>query len=231
MRRSSQLAPGTVFKDPFISGVFPIKTLLIILNSGSHSFGQNETGGTVEAEASIAIVCATCYINGTARGSFTIGDDFNITQTIDNVKEEVINVTRAAIDTLEDYAEEVAEDIATFQLSDIPAWPTLDVDLDLENLVAVPSVHGRFEFDALELYLELELRMAAQATYTYELFASKTEFGFKVEDLEVGAVFSVSLILMSEAEIDITGGIHIKLDDGLALDLELFNKNASGITL
>ncbi|CRG83837.1 hypothetical protein PISL3812_01193 [Talaromyces islandicus] len=196
--------------------------------SASSSVGAN---GTVDTDASIAIICSTCYINGSARGSLTISDDFNLTRAIHRVENEVENATKSALNTLGNYAETVVKDISTFQLSEIPAWPTLDVDFNLANLSSLPSVNGRFEFDGLELYLDLELQMSAGATYTLKLFTSETEAGFSVPNLEVGAVFSVTLILMSKAEIDISSGIHVKLDDGLALDLELFNKNASGITL
>lgn len=183
------------------------------------------------ASAGIELVCATCYINGTVKGSLTISDNFNLTQAIDNVEGLVENATSSALDTLETHVERVFGNISTFDFSEIPAWPTLDVDFNLANLSSLPSVKGRFEFDALELYLDLELQMSAEATYTLNLFTSKTPAGFSIPDLEAGAIFGVTLILMSKAEVDITGGIHIKLDDGLALDLELFNKNTSGITL
>lgn len=185
----------------------------------------------MKASASIELICATCYINGTVKGSLTISDDFNLTQAIDDVEDQVENATSSALDTLENYAERVFGDISKFDFSEIRAWPTLDFDVNLANLSRLPSVNGRFEFDALELYLDLELQMSAGATYTLNLFTSESAAGFSIPDLEAGAIFSITLILMSKAEVDITGGIHIKLDDGLALDLELFNKNTSGIIL
>ncbi|QKX58068.1 uncharacterized protein TRUGW13939_05189 [Talaromyces rugulosus] len=196
--------------------------------SGSRSAGQN---GTLTADASIELICTACYINGSVKGSLTISDDFNLTQAIHNVEGEVENATISAVDTLGSYVETVLEDIATLDLAKIPAWPTLDIDFNLANLSSLPSVNGRFEFDALELYLDLELKMNAGATYTLNLFTSETEAGFSIPNLEAGAIFSVTLILISKAEVDISGGIHLKLDDGLALDLELFNQNTSGITL
>jgi hypothetical protein len=161
----------------------------------------------------------------------TISDDFNLTQAIQDVKGEVENATSSAVDTLESYVKTVVEEISTLDLAKIPAWPTLDIDFNLANISSLPSVNGRFEFDALELYLDLDLKMNAGATYTLNLFTSKTEAGFSIPNLEAGAIFSVTLILISKAEVDISGGIHLKLDDGLALDLELFNKDTSGITV
>lgn len=209
------------------------KFVLIFYYSTSSNAGAH---GTVNTDASISLICATCYINGSVRGSLTINDDFNLTQVIDGFKSELENTTKSALDTLENYAENLTEtvikDISNFEWSEIPALPTFqNVDFDIANLTSLPSVNGRFEFDDLELYLDLELKLAAGATYTLNLFTSETEAGFSVQDLEVGAVFSVSLILMSKAEIDISSGIHLKMDDGLALDLELFNNNTSGITL
>lgn len=185
----------------------------------------------MDFDTGITIICLTCYINGSVSGFLTINDDFNITRAIDGVENEVKIITSSALEQIQNFTETVVKDISKFELSNIPSWPTLDIDFNVANLNTLPSVQGSFQFDALELYLDLDLKMAAGVTYTLNLYTSETVAGFSIPDLEVGAIFSATLILISKVEIDITGGFHIKLDDGLALDLELFSKNIIGVKL
>lgn len=165
----------------------------------------------------------------------TVGDGFNVTTAVDSVGTEIANVTDSALSKLENYAREAARDIlidvSQFQLSDIPAWPTLDLDFDLDDASGFSGVHAQVDFDGLELYLELDLQLSAEATYTLNLFTSETPAGISISSLEAGAIFKVSLVLIAQAEIDISSGIHIKLDDGLTLALELFSNNVSSITV
>lgn len=151
------------------------------------------------------------------------------------MKNELKNVTDTALDQFEAYIEEVAQDIGqdiiTFNSTNLPAWPTLDVELDLDNVAGLPGASIHFEFDNLELYLELDIKLSAGATYTLNLYTSETPEGISVPGVTIGAVFSVDLILIADAEIDIGSGIHIKLDDGLAFDLEMFNSNVSTVTM
>lgn len=151
------------------------------------------------------------------------------------MKNELKNVTDTAIDQFEEYVDEVAQDIGleiiTFTATNLPAWPTLDVELDLHNITGLPGASIHFEFDDLELYLELDVKLSAGATYTLNLYTSETPEGISVPGVTIGAVFSVDLILITDAEIDIGSGIHIKLDDGLAFDLEMFNSNVSTVTM
>jgi len=41
----------------------------------------------------------------------------------------------------------------------------------------------------------------------------------------------VDLILDVQAEIDISSGFHVQLDDGVLIDIQLFSEKASGITM
>ncbi|KAE8552349.1 hypothetical protein EYB25_006243 [Talaromyces marneffei] len=202
--------------------------------SNTTSIGSH--GASSQYGAGIEIICTTCYVNGSVTGDLTLTGDFNFTQAIDGVKDELKNVTVTALDQFEEYVEELAKDIGkdiiTFNSSNLPAWPTLDVGLDLDNITGVTGASIHFEFDNLELYLELDIKLSAGATYTLNLYTSETEEGFSVPGYAtIGAVFSVDLILIASAEIDIGTGIHIKLDDGLAFDLEMFNSNVSTVSI
>lgn len=180
--------------------------------------------------SSIEIACSTCYVKGMARGALTITEGFNFTNTLDNFKDEVMNITKEAVDQLEDYAKNVSDQFSDGDFK-IEAFPTLDLDFNLENLPKIPEAHVQIEFEDLELYLDLDITLTAGATYTLNLFTSQTPAGFAVPGLTAGAVFSVDIILIAAAEIEIGSGIHIQLDDLLTFNLELFNSNFSSITM
>ncbi|KAK5800827.1 hypothetical protein VI817_003039 [Penicillium citrinum] len=167
---------------------------------------------------------------GMARGALTITEGFNFTNTLDNFKDEVMNITKEAVDQLEDYAKNVSDQFSDGDFK-IEAFPTLDLDFNLENLPKIPEAHVQIEFEDLELYLDLDITLTAGATYTLNLFTSQTPAGFAVPGLTAGAVFSVDIILIAAAEIEIGSGIHIQLDDLLTFNLELFNSNFSSITM
>ncbi|KAJ5656691.1 hypothetical protein N7507_008641 [Penicillium longicatenatum] len=201
-------------------------------------FGESYTtdgNTTLDQTAAIEIICSTCYVNGSVTGDLTLTGGFNFTEAIDNVGDEILNITDTAIDQLETYvktvAEDAVEDIVNLDLEAIPSWPTLDLDFNLDNVAVLPEAQIHFEFDDLELYLDLDIKLSAGATYTLNVFSSETPEGFRVPGLTVGAVFSVDLILIADAEIDIGSGIHIKLEDGLSFDLEMFNSNVSSISV
>lgn len=168
-------------------------------------------------------------------GSLTLNGDFNATQAKDDLANDIKNVTAAAFNELKNFTEEVAhgfaEDITTLDIHQLPAFPTLDLDLNLKNVTNFEGAQVRFEFDNLELYLDIDVVLSAGATYTITIFESETEAGFAVPGLEVGAVFSVELILIAEADIKIGSGVHVKLDEGLIFDLEVFDGQVSSITM
>lgn len=188
-------------------------------------------GASLKEDIGIEIICKTCYINGSVNGDLTLIGGFNLTEVVDGFDSEIYNISNQTFETLKNYVEDVAENITTFHVSDIPAWPTLDVDVDLDNLTGLPDAQIHFEFDNLELYLNLDVKLSEGATYTLPLFTSETAAGVFIQDLTVGAVFGVDLILIADAEINIGSGIHIKFDDGLVFDLEMFNNNMSTMQL
>jgi hypothetical protein len=109
------------------------------------------------------------------------------------------------------------------------AFPTFDIAFDLD-VPEVPDTNLHIQFEDMELYLELNTVLDTGATYEINLFATQSPVGFKVPNLQVGAVVAVDLILVVEGAIDISSGIHIKLDQ-VAMDLVLFGNNVSNIDL
>ncbi|RAH43180.1 uncharacterized protein BO95DRAFT_419219 [Aspergillus brunneoviolaceus CBS 621.78] len=191
--------------------------------------------GSLDVEVGLAVICTSCYINGSVSGFLTVEDNLNVTHLVESITDELANVTDVAINQLKTFARDAAEDfvegVTHFELVDMPAWPTLDLDLTLNTTQDFPGVHAELQFDNLELYLELDVQLSAGGTYTLNLFTSESIVGISIPGLNAGALFKVSLVLVAEAEVDISSGIHIKLDDGLVLALDLFNKGMSDITL
>jgi hypothetical protein len=100
------------------------------------------------------------------------------------------------------------------------------------EIPAIPECNLQFTFDELELYLNVDTIFSLGATYELNLYSSSTPLGISItKDLEVGVIFAIDLILSVEGEIDISSGFHIKLDDGLRIDIALFGDDVSEIVL
>ena len=109
--------------------------------------------------------------------------------------------------------------------------PPIRIDFDID-IPEMPECELQFQFDGLELYMEIDTILRLGATYMINLYTSQTPIGFRVtEDLLVGVVFTVDLILDVQAEIDINSGFHIQLDDGILINIPIFSNNVSDITL
>ncbi len=133
---------------------------------------------------------------------------------------------------MEHYLENVTTLILTdrIHLSDFDFGP-LDTDFDVE-IPNIPSADLSFQFDGMELYMDIDTTLSSGATYTLNLYTSKTPIGFGVaEDLLIGVVFSVDLILSVESDVDISSGFHIQLHDGVMINIPMFDHNVSSITL
>ncbi len=202
------------------------------------SYSETEKDkGNISLSASVEIVCTTCYIKGTATAQLTIDGNFNISQAFQRFKSEiesdVYNLTNTTIDSFETYFEKIGTDVTSldFHLDDLD-FPTLnDTSFDL-TMPDIPECQLFFEFDNLELYMEIDTTLSAGATYTFNLYKSESPIGISAgQDLEVGIVFTIDVILSVEAEIDISSGFHIQLNDGVAINIPLFGQDISSITL
>jgi hypothetical protein len=191
--------------------------------------------GATTLAASVEIICTTCYIKGVASAQFTIAGDFDVGQAFKNVTSEIGNEFRNVSNTFVDYVDNYTQSVITefgdgIDLEDFD-FPPLDIDLDID-IPDIPGCELQFQFDGLELYMEINTILSGGATYTINLYTSQTPIGFRLGDeLTVGVIFSIDLILSVEAQIDISTGFHILLNDGIAIDLHMFDKNVSSITL
>lgn len=160
---------------------------------------------------------------------------FNITQTIDSVGEQVEdnlkNFTDAAVEYVKDIADEFWDSVMDLDFDEFE-FPTFNYDFNNLTVPDIPEANLRFTFDGLELYMLVDTILSLGATYTLPLYKSKTPVGIYItEELQLGLIFSVDLILATEGSIDVSSGIHLKLDDGFAVNIALFGEDASDITL
>jgi hypothetical protein len=202
----------------------------------SHSEIEANKGDT-SLSAGVKIVCTTCYIKGTATAQLTVNGNFNVSQAFQSFKSEVEgdvdNLTNATIDSFETYFENIGTDLTSLDIHlddlDFPTLNNTSFDLAVPD---IPECQLLFELDDLELYMEIDTTLSAAATYTFNLYKSETPLGVSAgQDLEIGIVFTVDVILSVEAEIDISSGFHIQLNDGVAINIPMFSQNISSVTL
>ena len=194
-------------------------------------------GGNTSLNAGIKVVCKTCYVKGTATTQFTINRNFNASQAFENFTSEVKNdidiIATTFVNATEDYAKHTASDILSgdFDIHNDFDFPTIPFDLQLDA-PDVPECQLRFQFDGLELYMQIDTILSGGVTYKINLYTSESLVGISIsDDLEIGVIFTIDLILSVEAEIDISSGFHIKLEDGAAVNIPMFGQNVSSVTL
>ncbi|KAK1817413.1 hypothetical protein LTR12_008169 [Friedmanniomyces endolithicus] len=201
---------------------------------------QDTTSGLNFSE-SVKIVCSECYTKGYASGQLIYPANFtldNINQTLHTVK----IYAKQDVDDLESYAKtyvhqiekEVGNDISNVSdwgtAIDNFALPTFNYPLTDLEFPHFSGVTLHFEFDEVEVFMLMDATLGLGATYTHNLYTSDTEAGIGFGDSELGIVFKLDIILAAEGAIDISTGFHLKLQNGLAIDITLFGTNVSHIT-
>lgn len=148
-----------------------------------------------------------------------------ITDDVDDFVDEVFDSVKDKMD------EELAEIKDAFHNNTF-ALPTVDVDFNQASTSSIPEISMQFQLDAFELYMELDTMLSAGATYTLPLYVSNTPIGVSLgDDVTAGIVATIDLILDIKAQIDISSGFHLKFDDSLTLDIEMFAEKVSNIHL
>ena len=147
------------------------------------------------------------------------------------MEQGIDNVTTTVVDYVEDYIGNVTTNLADGIDVDDFDLPPIDVEFNID-IPDIPECQLQFQFDGMELYVLIDTVLSAGATYTLNLYTSESPIGFAIgENLEIGVIFDIDLILSVDGEIDISTGFHIKLDDGLAIDIPMFDDNISSIDL
>ncbi|KAF2679800.1 hypothetical protein K458DRAFT_374622 [Lentithecium fluviatile CBS 122367] len=194
---------------------------------------QNDPQGQFGVGAGIEIICKKCYTKGIATFVLDIADDFNASQAVNATKvefeDEVMNFTQSVSNYFTNYTKGVISKLGDgIDLADF-AFPTFNYSFDLD-IPAIPECNLEFEFDQMELYLEMETVFTAGSEYEYTLFTAQSPVGIGLgPNLMLGVVFSVDLILSVEGTLDMSSGIHIKLEDGIKIQIPLFSEEISNI--
>lgn len=203
--------------------------------SGAEKTVSESNTSSLSVNAGVEIVCTTCYILGKATAELSIKGDFNASQiigeTIGQVKDKVENFTDQVDDYFVNYTKNLPDKFKDGVSLEDFEFPTFPFDFGL-NITSIPECNLRFQFDGMELYMLVDTILSLGATYELNLYSSNTPLGISItKDLEVGIIFAIDLILNVEGEIDISSGFHIKLDDGLAINIALFSDDVSDIIL
>ncbi|ROV92420.1 hypothetical protein VPNG_09585 [Cytospora leucostoma] len=191
---------------------------------------------------------------GTAYASLEVDRETNLTEILNDSSSEVLpevkNITTEVWDQLEDWADYVYTNLTQTVEGEIKAFfedgdpddfdicwdcyafPSLNVDFEV-NLTDIPDATLKLEFDELELYMLLDISLEADKTYTIDLYPKSwyQPAGIKVGNELVGFIISLQLILALDAEVDISTGVHIAFDDGLAMEIAMFGSEVSTLLL
>lgn len=196
----------------------------------AHSREQRRDGSSTETSVGIEVSCNTCYIKGQASIALNIDKSFNTSQVLNQVEASIDNT----LDSIKTYVQNVSSEITDglleldFDFDDIPP-PDIDFNVDIDSF---PDVELKLELDGLEIFMDMTTTLSSGVTYTLNLYSSLTPLGGAIQGIgTIGLVFSIDLILSVESEIQIANGFHIKLDDGIMIDIALFSKKVSNLAL
>jgi hypothetical protein len=184
--------------------------------------------------ASIEVTCTTCYIKGTGTAQITIDENFNATEAFQNftfnIETDVDDLVTELVDDAENYVKQAFTSLDSLSGDDLNNF-TIPSDLWID-LPDIPECLLSVQLDGLEVYAELNTTLSAGGTYGINLFSTEQPLSVPIgNDTQVGISFTVDLILSTEDEIDISSGFHIMLNDGAAINIPMFNKTVSEITL
>jgi hypothetical protein len=219
LEKRDQVFSNSTSLDKSFEGV----TLLKISGEATKNLNQEQANPKEEVvgvTAGIEIVCARCYTKGNAKATLELETDFNATQAIEGIEQAVSNT----LEQIEEWVDGIEFDFGEFEL-DIPS-PNITFDIDLDIF---PGAMIEFQFDGVEMYVELDVTLGAGLSYRLNLYKSH-ELGIELAaDLFMGLVFSVDLLLNVDTEVTINSGFHLLLDDGILLRLAMFAKETSKV--
>jgi hypothetical protein len=132
----------------------------------------------------------------------------------------------ASIDWAEDVFDTARKNITSHSF-DKDAIPPFNVSLDVD-IESIPAASLHFGFEEFELFMQVRTKLAAASMFTIPLLEYPS-VPAKLGAGPLGVFYTADLILEFHAPLDITSGIHIKLDDGVSFKIELFGDKSSEI--
>ncbi|KAK4221720.1 hypothetical protein QBC38DRAFT_117916 [Podospora fimiseda] len=190
----------------------------------SHQFARNWTNYPLFGDGgiSITITCLDCYILGSVGFEMAANEDVNVQVAISDATKQITDTvntfTKLGSDTIEKL-EELAELADTNKVR----------DFDFDNLIPAVSTAPDLTLGmslTMDVYLKLDTKIPIQTTLVLPLYSSPLNLSFDVPGVNMGSSVSIDLILNSDGyePIDMTSGIHLKIEDGIGFALEMFSK-------
>lgn len=131
------------------------------------------------------------------------------------------HVTEAVWNWTKEFTHETFQDLEQFDFSNF-TYPPFNVSLDLE-VDSNPNVTLHFGFEELEIFLQVRTTFATGSSFFVPLYDSSKVLGvLGVVEIGLGIFFTVDLILDIDRPLDMTSGVHLKLDDTLSITIDLF---------
>ncbi|KAK0384724.1 hypothetical protein NLU13_7202 [Sarocladium strictum] len=193
----------------------------------SQSGDVRRDGSPTELSVGIQVSCTTCYVKGHATVALSIENSFNTSQVLDKVEASMQDTLDSIRDYVGNVSSEIADGLLELDFGRLDGIPPPDIDFNVA-VDSLPDVQLTLQLDQLEVFMDLTTTLSTGVTYTLNLYSSLTPLGGAIQGIgTVGLVLSVDLILSVESEIHIANGFHIKLDDGLLVDIALFSKKVS----
>ncbi|KAH6683655.1 hypothetical protein F5X68DRAFT_263050 [Plectosphaerella plurivora] len=185
--------------------------------------------GEVTTDVGLEVLCNECYIIGTAVAGISLSmDPFDVGKALDNVTSQfgdiLDNITDYAGDFVTGYGRSILDnlgdgiDASDFDVDKVDL-PPLQLDLN----IPVPEVEEcrlRVGFETLDMYIDLRTTLVAAATYTIPIY--RKGLAFNVSEVEIDVGFALDLVLSVEAAVVIGHGFHLRFDEGLFMELNLF---------
>ncbi|ORY58782.1 uncharacterized protein BCR38DRAFT_460658 [Pseudomassariella vexata] len=193
------------------------------------SFGNEiDTSKSTSDELSIKVTCTKCYIKANATAQLTVDGNVNATQEFETFKNQISGEFNSTTDKLEQFfRKQVSNETDFLDVFDIDNLDltTTDVKLNIHT-VDFPGCFLSFQFDDMELYMMMDTTLSGSATYTINIYTSNTPLGISIgKDSSLGIIFTIDLILSTEAPVSLSSGFHIKVDDGASFHVPLLGEN------
>lgn len=184
------------------------------------------------SSGSLEIFCNTCYIKGIAHAELIIGGTLDVSEAFLNLTDQFSDAIEQITDVVTEFGEDVWAEVTEFAQTRDFDMPPLEVDLEGLDVPVMPDVTLRFGFDELDLLIDIDVTLSASTEYKLNLYTSQGPFGFKIaDDLLVGVVFSVDLILSANTAVTLGTGFHLQLDDGFAIELAMFADEVANLQM
>ncbi|KAL2264068.1 hypothetical protein VTK26DRAFT_2854 [Humicola hyalothermophila] len=196
--------------------------------------GNNKNKPSVDVHAGVEITCVDCYLIAGATAKMTVNGTFDLGNALKNVTEqigeELKNMTETLADSIGDYTGHILKEAITFDLdAEDFSFDDYHVDMDFDiDLPPLPEVELLFQIDHLDLYMLIEASITAGSTISIPLFISQTPLGFSAgDDLLMGLVATVDLILSVEGMLNLRTGFHLQTDGPVGFKLSLFSHDVA----